>query len=252
MFELTGHRALVTGAGDGMGVGIAHALSRQGAAVAVNDLFAAKAETTRDEITAAGGTAIAASFDVTDEAAVRAGIAAAGEELGGHIDILVNNAGIPTTMGAVPWRNLTPAQWRPYVDLNLYGALYCISAVIEPMVDAGWGRIVQISSGAGRTGLKIGVSMYGASKSGIEGFIRHLSQEVARTGVTANTLALGLMAAPNKPGDPTVTAGIARTIPTGRLGTPDDVGAAVVFLASPEMEWMTGQTVNLNGGSTTS
>ncbi len=251
MFELAGHRALVTGAGDGMGVGIAHALARQGAAVAVNDLVEAKADATRDAILAAGGTSVTAAFDVSNEAAVRAGISAAAEQLGGHIDILVNNAGIPSTMGAIRFRDMEPASWRPYVDLNLYGALYCISSVIEPMVDAGWGRIIQISSGAGRTGLKIGVSLYGASKSGIEGFIRHLSQEVARTGVTANTLALGLMASPTKPGDRTVTEGIARTIPTGRLGTPDDVGAAVVFLASPEMEWLTGQTINLNGGSTT-
>ena len=148
-------------------------------------------------------------------------------------------------MAPVRFRDMPPARWRSYIDINLYGSLHCIAAVIEPMVEAHWGRIIQISSGAGRTGLKIGVSLYGASKSGIEGFIRHLSTEVASTGVTANALALGLMAAPNKQQDATVTAGIARTIPVGRLGTPDDVGAAVVFLASNEMEWMTGQTVNL-------
>jgi 3-oxoacyl-[acyl-carrier protein] reductase len=250
MFELTGHRALVTGAGQGMGVGIAHALARQGAAVAVNDLVPDKAEATRAAISAAGGTAISAAFDVSDEDAVRAGIDAAAEVLGGPIDVLVNNAGIPATMGTTPFRQLPSDRWRPYVDLNLYGALYCISAVVEPMVEAGWGRIVQISSGAGRTGLKIGVSLYGASKSGIEGFIRHLAVELGGTGVTANSLALGLMTAPEKPQDRAVTAGIARGIPVGRLGTPDDVGAAVVFLAAPEMEWMTGQTINLNGGST--
>jgi NAD(P)-dependent dehydrogenase (short-subunit alcohol dehydrogenase family) len=250
MFDLTGHRALVTGAGDGMGVGIAHALARQGAAVAVNDIVASKAEATRDAILAGGGTAVSAPFDITDEAAVNAGVAAAGEALGGHLDILVNNAGIPADMAPVRFRDLPPARWRSYIDINLYGSLHCIAAVIEPMVEAHWGRIIQISSGAGRTGLKIGVSLYGASKSGIEGFIRHLSTEVASTGVTANALALGLMAAPNKNTDSSVTAGIARSIPVGRLGTPDDVGAAVVFLASNEMEWLTGQTVNLNGGST--
>ncbi len=250
MFELTGHRALVTGAGDGMGVGIAHALARQGAAVAVNDIVAAKADATRDAILAAGGTAVSAPFDITDESAVNAGVAAAADALGGHIDILVNNAGIPGDMAPIRFRDLPPGRWRSYIDINLYGSLHCIAAVIEPMVDAHWGRIIQISSGAGRTGLSIGVSLYGASKSGIEGFIRHLSTEVAATGVTANALALGLMAAPNKPQDSSVTAGIARSIPVGRLGTPDDVGAAVVYLASNEAEWMTGQTVNLNGGST--
>jgi len=250
MFELTGHRALVTGAGQGQGVGIARALAAQGAAVAVNDLVPERAEKTRSAIAEAGGTAISAAFDVSDHDAVTAGVAAAAEVLGGPIDILVNNAGIPESMGAVPFRQVPPERWRPYVDLNLYGAMYCISAVIEPMVEAGWGRIVQISSGAGRTGLKIGVSLYGASKSGIEGFIRHLAVELGGTGVTANSLALGLMTAPEKPQDTSVTAGIARSIPIGRLGTPDDVGAAVVFLASPEMEWLTGQTINLNGGST--
>ncbi len=251
MFELDGHRALVTGAGAGMGVGIARVLAQQGAAVAVNDLLEAKADATRDAILADGGRAITAAFDVTDAEAVKTGIAAAAEALGGPIDILVNNAGIPSTMAAVKFRDLAPQQWSAYVDINLYGALNCISAVIEPMVEAGWGRIVQISSGAGRTGLNIGVSLYGASKSGVEGFVRHLSQEVARTGVTANVLALGLMSRDDKPNtDATVTTGIERTIPIGRLGTPQDVGAAVAFLASPEMEWMTGQTINLNGGST--
>ncbi len=250
MFELTGHRALVTGAGQGQGVGIAKALAAQGASVAVNDLVPEKAEATRAAIAAAGGTAISAAFDVSSHDAVTAGIQAAAEVLGGPIDILVNNAGIPETMGAVPFRQIPVERWRPYVDLNMYGSMYCISAVLEPMIEAGWGRIVQISSGAGRTGLKIGVSLYGASKSGIEGFIRHLAVEVGGTGVTANTLALGLMTAPEKPQDSSVTAGIARGIPVGRLGTPEDVGSAVVFLSSPEAEWLTGQTINLNGGST--
>src|SRR5690606_36019038 len=112
---------------------------------------------------------------------------------------------------------------------------------------AGWGRIVQISSGAGRTGLPICVTMYGAGKSGIEGFIRHLSQEDEGSGVTANSLALGLMNNATGPG----TDGLARSIPVGRLGTPDDVGPAVVYLVSPEASWMTGQTIDLNGGSAT-
>jgi 3-oxoacyl-[acyl-carrier protein] reductase len=115
------------------------------------------------------------------------------------------------------------------------------------MVERGWGRIVQISSGAGRSGLAFGVSLYGAGKSGIEGFVRHLSQEVATAGVTANCLALGLMA---NAGGAEETAGLARTVPVGRLGTPEDVGAAAVFLASDEASWLTGQVIDLNGGAT--
>lgn len=137
-------------------------------------------------------------------------------------------------------------EWERYVDLNLYGSLHMIKAVIDPMCDRGWGRIIQISSGAGRTGLSIGVSLYGAAKSGVEGFVRHLAAEVARHGVTVNTVALGLMA--HSAGD--ATAHIARTVPVGRLGRPDDVGAAVVYLASEEAGWLTGQTIPLNGGTT--
>ena len=248
MFELTGRRALVTGAGDGMGVGIAHALARQGAVVAVNDLLPERAEATVKAIEAAHGHAFAAPFDVSNEQSVKAGIARAVDTFGAPIEILVNNAGVPQGMGVAKFRDLPRENWDRYIDLNIYGSLYCIAAVADDMVAAGWGRIVQISSGAGRTGLAMGISLYGASKSGVEGFIRHLSQELARTGVTANVLALGLMSNSGT-GDASVTQSLARSIPVGRLGTPDDVGAAVVYLASPEAEWMTGQTVNLNGGS---
>lgn len=252
MFELDGRVALVTGAGRGAGAGIATVLAGQGASVIVNDLLSDRAESVVTELVATGARAVAAPFDVTDADAVRAGLAAATDQLGGHVDILVNNAGVPDGMGITPFRQMDPDDWQQFVDLNLYGSLHCIRAVIDPMVEAGWGRIVQISSGAGRTGVSFGVSMYGASKSGIEGFIRHLSQEVARTGVTANSLALGLLwnALPDDAPDDAVSS-MARSIPVGRLGRPEDVAAAVVYLVSEEASWVTGQTLNLNGGSTT-
>lgn len=253
MFDLTGHRALVTGAGQGVGAGVAALLARQGAAVAVNDLVPERAASSAARIVAAGGAAIDVSFDVTDPDAVTAGVAGAAERLGGHIDILVNNAGVPEPMPLAPFRELTPEQWRRFVDLNLYGSLHCTRAVLDPMVEGGWGRIVQISSGAARTGVAFGVSLYGASKSGIEGFVRHLSQEVARSGVTVNALALGLMwnALPEGSED-SVVSSMGRSIPVGRLGTADDVGAAVVYLASEEASWCTGQIIDLNGGARTS
>lgn len=252
MFELDGRVALVTGAGRGAGAGIAAALAAQGASVVVNDLLPDRAESVVAELMAAGARAVAAPFDVTDSDAVHAGLAVATGHLGGHVDILVNNAGVPDGMGITPFRQMDPDDWQQFVDLNLYGSLHCIRAVIDPMVEAGWGRIVQISSGAGRTGVAFGVSMYGASKSGIEGFIRHLSQEVARTGVTANSLALGLLsnALPDDAPDDAL-ASMARSVPVGRLGRPEDVAAAVVYLVSNEASWVTGQTLNLNGGSTT-
>jgi NAD(P)-dependent dehydrogenase (short-subunit alcohol dehydrogenase family) len=252
MFDLTDRCALVTGAGQGAGAGIAAALASRGAAVVVNDLVGERAEQVASALRDIGGSAVAAPFDVTDAGSVEDGIGAAVAAFDAPIDILVNNAGIPATMAPIQFRDLDPERWRDYVDLNLYGSLHCIRTALEPMVDRGWGRIVQISSGAGRTGLRMGVSLYGASKSGIEGFVRHLSQEVARTGVTVNTLALGLMSNVAPDGTPSdVVAGLARSIPVGRLGEPADVGAAVVYLASEEAAWMTGQTLHLDGGATT-
>jgi len=237
MFDLTGRRALVTGAGQGVGVGIARALAAQGAEVLVNDLHADRAEA----VAGALDGAVAAPFDVTDGAAVAAAVAEHGP-----VDVLVNNAGVPEGMGIGAFADMDPGEWRKYVDLNLYGVLHCCHAVIGGMRERGWGRIVTISSGAGITGINLGVSLYGAGKGGAIAFMRHLAIENARTGVTANTLALGLMAGQN---DPDATAHLAKSVPVGRLGTGDDVGAAVVYLASDEASWLTAQTIHLDGGS---
>jgi len=245
MFDLSGKVALVTGAGQNVGAGIAHALAAQGAAVAVNDLVGERADSTVAAVRAAGGRAELAVFDVTDADAVGAGVEAVTATLG-PVDILVNNAGVPAGMRPVQFRRLPREEWDRYVDLNIYGSLNCVAAVIDGMCDRGWGRVVQISSGAGRTGLRLGVSLYGASKSGVEGFIRHLAIEVARDGVTANAIALGLM--DNGSGE--ATKSLAAQVPAGRLGSPADVAAAVVYVASPEASWLTGQTLDLNGGST--
>jgi len=248
VFDLTGRVALVTGAGQNQGAGIARALAAQGAAVAVNDLHGERAETIAKEISARGGRALAMPFDVTELAAVRAGVARITRELGPP-DVLVNNAGVPEGMGIAQFREMDPAIWRRYVDLNLYGVTNCCKAVIDGMCERGFGRVITISSGAGQTGLALGVSLYAAGKGGAISFMRHLALEVARFGVTANTLALGLM---SNAGGAEATGALARTIPVGRLGTPEDVGAAVVYLASNEAAWLTGQTIGLNGGNLTS
>ncbi len=247
MFELNGRIALVTGAGQNQGAGIARALAAQGAAVAVNDLRGERAEAVAKEIAARGGRAIAAPFDVTAREAVQAGIARIERELG-PIDILVNNAGIPDGMAVAQFKDMDPALWAPYVNVNLYGVLYCTKAVIDGMCARRFGRVITIASGAGQTGLALGVSIYGAAKGGQIAFMRHLAVETARSGVTANTLALGLMS--NAAGGD-VTGAMARSVPVGRTGVPEDVGAACVFLASNEAGWLTGQTIGLNGGSLT-
>src|SRR5436190_1839030 len=162
VFDLSGKVALVTGAGQGVGAGIATVLADAGADVCINDLDA-------------------------DRAAVAAI---------GPVDILVNNAGIPPSMRPVQFSELDPSEWAPYIDVNLYGVLNCVKAVLDGMYERQFGRIITISSGAGQTGLGIGVSIYAAGKGAGISFMRHLAHESGRKGVTANTLALGLMARP--------------------------------------------------------
>ena len=244
MFDLTGKVALVTGAGQHVGAGIARALAAQGATVVVNDLVAERAASTVDAIRADGGSAEPVVFDVTDLAAVRAGAATAGQ-----VDILVNNAGNAgaSRMVPTPFREMDPADWGAPIEVNLYGVLNCCHAFVGGMCERGWGRVITIASGAGTVGLRLGVSTYGAGKGGAIAFMRHLAVENARLGVTANTLALGLMQLPTGDG----TEALARQIPLGRVGRPEDVGAACVYLASEEASWMTGQTIELNGGLVT-
>ncbi len=244
MFDLTGKTALVTGAGQSVGAGIARALAGQGARVFVNDIVSDRAQQTVEDIESAGGSASTAIFDVTDSAAVATAV-----DLLGPIDILVNNAGNAGahTFTPKPFAEMGADEYARFLDVNLHGVLHCSRAVISGMYDRGWGRVITISSGAGTTGNKMGISIYGAAKGGAIAFMRHLAMESASKGVTANSVALGLMA--NTAGG-AATAQLARTIPVGRLGTPEDVGAAVVWLASDEASWVTGKTISLDGGST--
>jgi NAD(P)-dependent dehydrogenase (short-subunit alcohol dehydrogenase family) len=249
VFDLSGRVALVTGAGQSVGAGIARTLAAQGAAVAVNDIVADRAAATAAAITDAGGRAVPVGFDVTDRGAVDAGVREAVAALGA-IDILVNNAGNAGAPGMVvsQFRDMDPEAWDRFVQVNLYGLLNCTKAVIDGMCERGWGRVIAISSGAGVIGMRMGISIYAAAKSGQIGFMRHLAVETARKGVTANTLALGLMGVQELTD---LTRETANQIPVGRLGSPEDVGAACVYLASDEAAWMTGQTINLNGGANT-
>jgi NAD(P)-dependent dehydrogenase (short-subunit alcohol dehydrogenase family) len=242
MFDLSGKTALVTGAGQNVGAGIAHALSAHGATVAVNDVVADRAEATVAAISEHGSSASASVFDVTDLAAVESAVAAIGP-----VDILVNNAGNAGahTMGVTRFVEMSPEQWDAPIRVNLYGVLNCCHATVGRMVYAGWGRVITISSGAGTAGVDIGVSPYSAGKGGGIAFTRTLALEVARSGVTANSLAIGLMGVR----DEAVTGRLAKGIPVGRVGTPEDIAAACVWLASDEASWVTAQTIQINGGS---
>ncbi len=244
LFDLTGRTALVTGAGQNVGAGVAKLLAAQGANVAVNDIDVHRARAVVAEIVASGGAAMEAPFDVTDYAAVAEAVRALGT-----VDILVNNAGNAGahTMVPKPFRDTEPAEWEGPLRVNVYGVMNCSHVVVGGMCDRGWGRVITISSGAGTRGVNIGVAPYSAGKGAGISFTRTLALEVAKSGVTANTLAIGLMGM----ADPQITAAIARSIPVGRTGVPDDVAAACVWLASEEAAWVTGQTIELNGGALT-
>ena len=249
--SLTGRVALVTGAGQNTGLGIARSFAAAGASVIVNDISPERAELGAEAVSKLGGRAVAAPFDVTDYAAVRDGIRAAEEQVG-PTDILVNNAGIPANGSRQPFATSTPESWPPYIDINLYGSLNTTHCVLTGMLDRRFGRIIQISSGSGSVANKgLGAATYGAGKAGIEGALRHIATEVGDRNVTVNTLALGLM-------ENLQTALDAEVPPLPeifslnliqRLGRADEVAAAAVWLASANAGYVTGQTIHINGGA---
>ncbi|ANY22248.1 SDR family NAD(P)-dependent oxidoreductase [Gordonia terrae] len=248
---LDGRVALVTGAGQNAGLGIAQSLAAAGAAIIVNDLAADRAESAAAAIGEAGGRAVAAPFDVTDYDAVQAGIRAAEGRLG-PVDILVNNAGIPTNGSRQPFATSSPDSWPPYIDINLYGSLNTTHCVLSGMIERRFGRVIQISSGSGATAHRgLGAVTYGAGKAGIEGAMRHVASEVGEHGITVNTLALGLMdnlqAALDAGYEPLPS--IYENNFIRRLGRGSDIGAAAVWLASTDAEFVTAQTIHINGGA---
>jgi 2-hydroxycyclohexanecarboxyl-CoA dehydrogenase len=246
MFDLKGHVALVTGAGQGMGLGIARALAAQGARVAVNDYYPERAEVAAAQIRDNGGTAVGIGADVSDLESVKKMVAEIERRLG-PIDILVNNAGVPVDgMKITPFINTPVEDWERFLNINLRGVMNCVHSVLNGMCERRWGRIITISSESWRQGFNMGLSLYAASKAGAVGFMRQLSSEIAASGVTANCISLGTMN-----NTPKAEAIAKHSTTVGRAGTPEDVGAAVVYFASEEASWVTGQVLPLNGGGFT-
>ncbi len=238
MFDLNGRSALVTGAGQGMGLGIVKALANAGAKVYVNDIITERAETAAAEI----DNAHALPGDITNPNIRKSMMS----EIG-HLDILCNNAGVPSGMQhsfkQVP--DLSDQHYQEQMDLNFHAVRGLCALCLPGMKARGHGRILIISSEAHRLGVAHGLTHYAAAKAASTGYMRALAAETGRSGITVNALSLGAMN--NFEGSE--RAGQMTLI--GRAGTPDDVGAAALYLCSDEASWMTGQTISLNGGAST-
>ena len=246
LFDLNGRVALVTGAGQGMGLGIARALALQGARVLLNDYHMDRAASAAARLLAEGLTVLPAPGDITAPGIPEA-LAALAREHYGEIDTLVNNAGVPLGMSTSlrTFEHLTRLDFERQLDLNFRAVVELCRAVLPAMRRAKFGRIVTISSESWRLGQSMGLTDYAAAKAATIGFMRNLCKEVGADGITVNVLSLGAM---NNYGYDEIAR---KVTAVGRAGTPEDVGAAVAYLVSAEASWMTGQMIPLNGGSTT-
>jgi 3-oxoacyl-[acyl-carrier protein] reductase len=242
--KLEGRVALVTGASQGIGHACALALARHGAQVAVAARNREKLDALVGEIAKAGGKASAFVIDVGEEEQVKAGIKSALGHLG-KIDILINNAGI--TRDQLVMRMKRP-DWDAVLNTNLTSAYLCIQQVIPSMLKQRWGRIINVTSVFGQMG-QAGQANYAASKAGLIGLTMAMARELASRNITCNAVAPGFI-------ETNMTAALSeefrqtavKSIPLGRVGSPEDVASAVCFLASEEASYITGHVLNVNGG----
>jgi 3-oxoacyl-[acyl-carrier protein] reductase len=242
MFELEGMTALVTGASGGLGSAIARALAAQGARLALSGSNVEKLEAFAATL---GGDHVALPCNLSDAAAVDALVPQAVEALGGKLDILVNNAGI--TRDNLTMR-MKDDEFAEVLKVNLEAAFRLVRAACKPMMKARFGRIISVTSVVGVTG-NPGQANYVASKAGLIGLSKAVAQEVASRGITVNCVAPGFMtSAMTDALNEAQKAAILAKIPAGAMGEGADIGAAVVYLASREASYVTGQTLHVNGG----
>ena len=247
-----GRVALVTGGGRGIGREICLGLARQGRRVAVADLRVDEAETTASLVNGEGGTALAVPMDVSDGDSVTSGLLQVVDELG-PVEILVNCAGWDELK---PFLDTDEEFWDRIIDINYKGALRTVHGCLPAMIDAGWGRIVNIGSDAGRVGSSL-EAVYSGAKGAIIAFTKTIAREVARNGITANTVCPGPTATPlleeivaaSDDGDKVIGA-MARAVPMKRVGQPDEVASAVVYFCSEPAGFISGQTLSVSGGLT--
>jgi len=243
--ELAGKVALVTGGSRGIGRGICLALARAGSDVVVNYVSnAAAAQDTVAELKKLGVRAMSFQADVAEEAHANNMIEQAMKEFG-RVDVLVNNAGITRDKS---FMKMSTNQWKDVLHVNLDGPFNMTRAVLPQMAERGWGRIINISSVVAEMGA-FGQANYAVTKGGLIAFTRTLALEVARKGVTVNCIAPGYIATDMTAVMPAeVLDKVKNATPVGRLGTPEDIGRAVLFLASPAASFVTGVVLDVNGG----
>ncbi len=242
MFDLSGMTALVTGASGGIGSEIARALAGQGARLGLSGSNAAKLEAFAAEL---GGDHVCLPCDLGDAASVDALVPAAVEALGGKLDILVNNAGVTRDNLIIRMKD---EEWDSVQRINLEAAFRLIRAAARPMMKARFGRVISITSVVGVTG-NPGQANYAASKAGLIGMSKSLAQELASRGITVNCVAPGFIrSAMTDALNEAQKDAILGRIPAGALGEGSDIGSAVVYLASKEAGYVTGQTLHVNGG----
>lgn len=247
--NLKDRTALVTGAARGIGRSIALALGRAGAAVAVADKDEEGARAVAREIQDQGGRALALAVDLTRRNEVEQMVRTAEEKLG-PLDVLVNNAGWDRMQ---PFLESEEDTWDRLIGLNFKAVLYTCKAALPGMVARGRGKVVNLSSDAGRNG-SMGQAVYSGTKGAVIGFSKTLAREMARHHVNVNVVCPGLtetaLLADCREAMPKVIDGVTRAIPWGRVGQPEEVAQAVLFLASPDSDYITGQTLSVSGGLT--
>ncbi|MEW6440527.1 MAG: SDR family NAD(P)-dependent oxidoreductase [bacterium] len=264
--ELAGKVALVTGAGQGIGRGIATVLAAEGAKVAVNDFYQERADKVAQEIVESGGVACGVRADVRDLDQVREMVATVKRTLG-PVDILVNNAGVPIILRTGEAKRTVfvvsdLSFWKEQIDLNLYGCLNCTHAVLGSMIERKEGKIISIISDAGRIG-EANMAVYSGAKGGVLAFSKALAKEVGEYRINVNCIAMGATAHEGirnflnpdaTPETDEILKKMLRAYPVGkglgRIGRPADAGYAAAFLASPKACFITGQCISVNGGFT--
>jgi 2-hydroxycyclohexanecarboxyl-CoA dehydrogenase len=250
--KLKGKTALVTGAGRGIGRAIALALAREGCQVGIADILPSSAEVVTAAVETLGVKGLALPVDLTRRADVER---MAGEALAqfGQIDILVNNAGWDR-MGL--FLDTDEDTWDRIIAVNLKAILYVCKAVLPPMVARGAGKVVNVASDAGRVGSS-GEAVYSATKGAVIAFSKALAREMARHRITVNVVCPGLTETPllqslrdQSPQMEKILEAVTRATPLGRVATPEEIASAVAFFASPEADFVTGQTLSVSGGLT--